>query len=53
MRNNERKIDIDQLRKGVIFAGRGGGVRSAISIGVLRALEEAGYQETKKVLLKK
>ena len=37
----KKNIDIDQLREGVLFAGRGGGVRSAVSIGVLRALEEA------------
>lgn len=35
------KKELDQLREGVLFAGRGGGVRSAASIGVLRALEKA------------
>ena len=33
--------DIDELREGVFFAARGGGVRSTGAIGVLKALEEA------------
>jgi NTE family protein len=37
MKNN---VDIDRLREGVIFAGRGGGIRSCSAIGALRALEE-------------
>ncbi len=36
----EKRIDIDKLREGIFFAIRGGGVRSAGAIGVLRALEE-------------
>lgn len=34
----EKKINLDD---GVFFASRGGGIRSCVSIGVLRALEEA------------
>ena len=36
----EKRIDVDKLREGIFFAIRGGGVRSAGAIGVLRALEE-------------
>ena len=41
MKENEKNVDIDTLKKGVFFAGRGGGIRSCVSIGVLKALEEA------------
>ena len=34
-------VNIDKLRKGVFLANRGGGIRSCVSIGVLKALEEA------------
>ena len=40
MISNLKINDIDKLREGVFVAARGGGVRSASSIGVLRALEE-------------
>ena len=36
----ERLIDIDKLRDGVFVPIRGGGIRSASAIGVLKALEE-------------
>lgn len=32
---------IDQLENGIFLAARGGGIRSCVSIGVLKALEEA------------
>ena len=41
MKENDKNVDIDQLKDGVFFAGRGGGIRSCVSIGVLKALEEA------------
>ena len=42
MNNIEKTVDIDKLKEqGVIFAARGGGVRSCSAIGVLKALEEA------------
>ena len=41
MKEIEKNFDIGQLRDGVFFAGRGGGIRSCVSIGVLKALEEA------------
>ena len=41
MKNDIKNINIDKLREGVFFAVRGGGVRSAGAIGVLKALEEA------------
>ena len=40
MKENEKNIDINQLKDGVFFAARGGGIRSCVSIGVLKALEE-------------
>lgn len=36
----KKTIDIDKLKEGVFLAARGGGVRSAGAIGVLKALEE-------------
>ena len=39
--DSKNNVDIDRLREGVFFAIRGGGVRSASAIGVLKALEEA------------
>ena len=41
MRENSKNVSLEQLKNGVFFAGRGGGIRSCVSIGVLRALEEA------------
>ena len=41
MKKQEKAMDIDQLKDGVYFAARGGGIRSCVSIGVLKALEEA------------
>ncbi len=41
MKENDKNVEIDQLKDGVFFAGRGGGIRSCVSIGVLKALEEA------------
>ena len=41
MENIINNIDIDKLREGVFLAARGGGVRSAGAIGVIKALEEA------------
>ena len=41
MKDNDKTIDIDKLREGVFFAARGGGIKSAGAIGVLKALEEA------------
>ena len=40
MKENEKNVTLDKLREGIFFAGRGGGVRSCVSIGVLKALEE-------------
>ena len=37
----KKQIDVDKLRDGIFFAARGGGIRSCVSIGVLKALEEA------------
>lgn len=34
-------VDIDKLANGIFLAARGGGIRSCVSIGVLKALEEA------------
>ena len=41
MKENTVNVDIEKLREGVFFAARGGGIRSCVSIGVLKALEEA------------
>lgn len=40
---NKNKFDgnLDTLKNGIFLATRGGGVRSCVSIGVIRALEEA------------
>ena len=40
MVTNVKNINIDKLREGVFFAVRGGAIRSATAIGVLKALEE-------------
>ena len=40
MNKNKNNFDIDKLREGIFLAARGGGVRSAGTIGVLKALEE-------------
>ena len=34
-------VNLDKLKDGIYLAARGGGIRSCVSIGVLRALEEA------------
>lgn len=36
----KREYNLDELKKGVFLAARGGGVRSCVSIGVLKLLEE-------------
>ena len=35
------RIELDKLKDGIWLAARGGGIRSCVSIGVLKALEEA------------
>ena len=41
MKTVKNDYDINKLKDGIFFATRGGGVRSCVSIGVLKALEEA------------